>query len=106
MFGGGLFSRMKKQDDLIKAIKANDVIMVSEILHDRDSDPTLDDNEALKLAVKRGSIPILEVLLKDWDILSTMSWSETIKLANTTALKTYLGRVKAQRDIMMKHNRM
>lgn len=101
-----LFEKYKKQDELIKAIKSNDLMRVTQLLNDRNADPTINDNEALIIAVKKDALGVIDILLKDWDVLSTVDWAKVIGSATNKATKNYIGRIKAQRDIQMSFNKI
>lgn len=102
----GLFEKYKKQDELIKAINANDIMRVNQMLSERDTDPTINDNEALILAVKKDILGVIDILLKDWDVLSTLDWSKVMGSATNLTTKNYIGKIKAQRDIQMSMKRL
>lgn len=101
-----LYEKYKKQDELIKAIKSNDVMRINQLLNDSKSDPTINDNEALILAVKKDLLGVIDILLKNWDVLSTVDWSKVMGAATNMSTKNYIGRIKAQRDVQLNINRL
>lgn len=94
-----LYEKHKKQDELIKAIKSNDIMRVNQMLSDSSVDVTLNGNEALILAIKKDLMGVVDILLKNWNVLATLDWGTVLNAATNPRTRNYLGRIKAQRDI-------
>ena len=73
---------MIKQEKFNNAIENNDIEIISILLNDKQIDPTMDKNWAIRYCSKYGYIDIVKLLLKDKRVSPSDHHNDAIDLAS------------------------
>lgn len=94
-----IFEKMSNNGLLLKAINSNDMMYVIELVSNGKCELTTNNNEALKLAIRKENYKIVDYILKDFDVLSTIDWDELDNKALSIQMKQFIKRIKSIRLI-------
>jgi hypothetical protein len=89
---GRLSDKMAHHSDLIKAIRSNDVMYVTELLNNGKADPTMGNNEGLLVAIQDDNITMIDLLLSNHDVAATVNWDYLMEECKTKITKKYIAK--------------
>lgn len=77
-------NQQKKFKELLKYIEDGNNKQAKRILEDSSFNPTLEDNEAIKLAIDNVRAEITKILLNDPRVFNSVNYEELIQLSKTS----------------------
>lgn len=87
---GSIFDRMNNHNDFIKSVNNGDVEMVNDLIRSQNCDPTINENEGISIAIEKEDMAMIELLLRNNDVLSTVDWDYLLEISKKDYIKKYI----------------
>lgn len=91
---GSIFEKRENHNDFLRAVQNGDLTMVNDLIKSKDFDPTINDNEAFKIAIEKEDMGMIDLLLRNHDVLSSIDWNSAIENSKKDYIKKLLMKKK------------